>query len=82
MKLKMKGKKLLSVLLAGAMLATTVFGAAAVTADEGEVQEITWMFWDDLDATTDNISLGYKDEERKDYDLAKLKYEKIHNEKY
>ena len=28
------------------------------------------------------ISLGYKDEERKDYDLAKLKYEKIHNEKY
>ncbi len=57
----MKGKKLLSVLLAGAMLATTVFGAAAVTADEGEVQEITWMFWDDLDATTDNISLGYKD---------------------
>ena len=57
----MKGKKLLSVLLAGAMFATTVFGAAAVTADEGEVQEITWMFWDDLDATTDNISLGYKD---------------------
>ena len=28
------------------------------------------------------ISLGYKDEERKDYDLAKLKYEKIHNEIY
>lgn len=28
------------------------------------------------------ISLGYKDEDRKDYDLAKLKYEKIHNEKY
>ena len=28
------------------------------------------------------ISLGYKDEERKNYDLAKLKYEKIHNEKY
>ena len=24
------------------------------------------------------ISLGYKDEERQDYDLAKLKYEKIH----
>ena len=28
------------------------------------------------------ISLGYKDEERQDYDLAKLKYEKIHNEKF
>ena len=28
------------------------------------------------------ISLGYKDEERRDYDFAKLKYEKIHNEKY
>jgi len=28
------------------------------------------------------ISLGYKDEERRDYDLDKLKYEKIHQEKY
>ncbi len=28
------------------------------------------------------ISIGYKDEERKDYDLEKLKYEKIHVEKY
>jgi len=28
------------------------------------------------------ISLGYKDEERQDYDLAKLKYEKIHYETY
>ena len=28
------------------------------------------------------ISLGYKDEERKDYDLDKLKYEKIHVERY
>ncbi|MGN0615394.1 ABC transporter substrate-binding protein [Ruminococcus flavefaciens] len=25
------------------------------------VQEITWMFWDDLDATEDLISLGYKE---------------------
>ncbi|MCR4638524.1 extracellular solute-binding protein [Ruminococcus sp.] len=24
-------------------------------------QELTWMFWDDLDATEDLISLGYKD---------------------
>ena len=28
------------------------------------------------------ISLGYKDEEHKNYDLSKLKYEKIHNETY
>lgn len=28
---------------------------------DGEVQEITWMFWDDLEATSDLISLGYKD---------------------
>lgn len=28
------------------------------------------------------ISLGYKDEERQNYDLDKLKYEKIHLEKY
>ena len=28
------------------------------------------------------ISMGYKDEERQNYDLAKLKYEKVHQEKY
>lgn len=28
------------------------------------------------------ISLGYKDEERKDYDLDKLLYDKVHNEKF
>ncbi len=28
------------------------------------------------------ISLGYKDEERKEYDLDKLLYSKIHNERY
>jgi len=30
-------------------------------AASGDVQEITWMFWDDLNATEDLISLGYKD---------------------
>lgn len=30
-------------------------------ASDGEVQEITWMFWDDLNATEDLISIGYKD---------------------
>ena len=28
------------------------------------------------------IALGYPDEERKNYDPAKLKYEKVHNEQY
>ena len=32
---------------------------AADTAASGEVQEITWMFWDDLNATEDLISKGY-----------------------
>lgn len=41
--------------------------AAEETADtatdtaSGDVQEITWMFWDDLNATEDLISIGYKD---------------------
>lgn len=37
--------------------------AADTAADtaSGEVQEITWMFWDDLNATEDLISIGYKD---------------------
>ena len=34
---------------------------AADTAASGEVQEITWMFWDDLNATEDLISKGYAD---------------------
>ena len=34
--------------------------AEAPAASEG-VEEITWMFWDDLNATEDLISIGYKD---------------------
>ena len=34
---------------------------AADSASSGEVEEITWMFWDDLNATEDPISIGYKD---------------------
>ena len=57
----MKGKKLLSAILATSMIASTMFAAVPAMADDaGEVQEITWMFWDDLDATEDLISLGYK----------------------
>ncbi len=57
----MKVKKLLSVLLATTMVVSTMAAAVPVLADAGEVQEITWMFWDDLDATEDLISLGYKE---------------------
>lgn len=42
--------------------AGTQSGSAGETAAAGGgVQEITWMFWDDLNATEDLISLGYKD---------------------
>ena len=84
-------KKLLSVVLSVAMVATLLAGcgsSAAAPAEDaaateeaapaedaaaeeaapaedaaakGEVQEITWMFWDDLEATEDLISLGYAD---------------------
>ena len=54
-------KKLLSVLLSTAMVAG-MFAAVPMTASaEGEVEEITWMFWDDLEATEDLISKGYAD---------------------
>ena len=54
-------KKLLSVLLSTAMVAG-MFAAVPMTASaEGDVEEITWMFWDDLEATEDLISKGYAD---------------------
>jgi ABC-type glycerol-3-phosphate transport system substrate-binding protein len=36
-------------------------GSSDSSAGSGEVQEITWMFWDDLEATEDLITLGYAD---------------------
>ncbi len=77
-------KKVLSVLLSTAMVASMLVGcgggsdapaadnsgstdtassgteAAAPAASEG-VEEITWMFWDDLNATEDLISIGYRE---------------------
>lgn len=35
--------------------------AATTTAATGDEEEITWMFWDDLEATDDLISQGYKE---------------------
>ena len=34
--------------------------ATTQTASSGEVEEIQWMFWDDLDASSDLITQGYK----------------------
>lgn len=76
-------KRLLAVVLSVAMLASMLVGCggsaetAGGAADgaaggaSGEVQEITWMFWDDLNATEDLISKGYKevvDRFNKDYE--------------
>lgn len=36
-------------------------GSTDAASAEGEVQEIKWMFWDDLNATEDLISKGYAD---------------------
>ncbi len=70
----MKRKKLLSLVLAVSMLASMIVGCgggsgaagtsssdSGSSAASGEVEEITWMFWDDLNATEDLISKGYKD---------------------
>ena len=67
----MKKRKILATLISAAML-TATFASCGNTdggnggSDNGGgskdgVQEITWMFWDDLEATEDLISLGYKD---------------------
>lgn len=55
----MNKKRLLSVLLSAAMVAGTMAVAVPVYADDTE--EIKWMFWDDLEATEDLVSKGYKD---------------------
>ncbi|MDE7232285.1 MAG: extracellular solute-binding protein, partial [Lachnospiraceae bacterium] len=83
-------KKVLSVILSTAMIASVLAGCGGgsdapaadsgsaggstesapaadsgstdtASAASGDVEEITWMFWDDLNATEDLISIGYKD---------------------
>ena len=66
-------KKLFATLMSAMMVASlfTGCGSSAGSSDSAsssgsdasadDVQEITWMFWDDLDATQDLISLGYKE---------------------
>ena len=57
----MAKKRWLSVLLSAAMVAGSLTMAIPAQAEEGEVQEITWMFWDDLEASEDNITKGFKE---------------------
>ena len=53
-------RRVLSAVLATAMVATSMLAAVPAYAED-EVQEITWMFWDDLDASEDNITKGFKE---------------------
>ena len=67
----MKKRKILATLVTAAMLVATLGSCGSTDGssnkkkkaktDENGAQEITWMFWDDLEATEDLISLGYKD---------------------
>lgn len=61
-------KKALSIVLTAALTAGLLAGCGGSTgstssgsSDNGGAEEITWMFWDDLEATDDLISLGYKE---------------------
>ncbi len=53
----MTKRRLMAAVLSTAMAASALFAAVPVQAEGPE--EITWMFWDDLQATTDTTSLGY-----------------------
>ena len=53
-------KKMLSVAISAALIAGTI-SFAAVPVQAGEVQEITWMFWDDLNASEDTVTQTFRD---------------------
>ena len=55
----MNKKRALSILVAAAMAAGTLATSVPVYADD--VEEITWMFWDDVKASQDLVSRGYGD---------------------
>ena len=57
----MKVKKITALLLLLTMVASLLGGCKKSSSTSGDgVQEITWMFWDDLEATKDQMSLAYK----------------------
>jgi len=64
-------KRVLALVLCVAMVASVLAGCKSEESSDSGVQEITWMFWDDLNATEDLISKGYKetiDRFNKDYE--------------
>lgn len=70
-------KKFLAMLLSVAMVASVFAGCGKK--DDGDVQVIKWMFWDDLNASEDLITIGYKeviDRFNKDYE-GKYKVEPV-----
>lgn len=40
---------------------STAGSSESSTAASGDVVEITWMFWDDLEATSDLVTIGYRE---------------------
>lgn len=56
-------QKICSLVVCICIIATMLSACSKKSSNAGSsdsgVQEITWMFWDDLQATTDNISKGY-----------------------
>ncbi len=56
----MKKKRLLSLALTAAMSASMLAGCGK-GGDQGGVQEVTFMVWDDLETSSDLITKGYKD---------------------
>ncbi|MCR4567935.1 MAG: extracellular solute-binding protein [Pseudobutyrivibrio sp.] len=61
-------RKILATALSAVMAASLFVGCGSGSNGSGSdsgskdgVQEIRWMFWDDLEATSDKISLGYKE---------------------
>ena len=56
----MMKKRLAAVLSAAMVLGALASVSVPVTAMADDVQELTWMFWDDLDVSSDLITQGYK----------------------
>ena len=54
-------KKWISLLLSTTMAMGMIMGTGVIALADSEPEEITWMFWDDLEATEDLVSKGYKD---------------------
>lgn len=55
-------RKVCALVLCVCMIATMFTGCKKDDSTSGDgVQNITWMFWDDIDSTQDLISIGYKE---------------------